>query len=704
MATRLGTLHYVIDHIYGALMHRTRISPPFFSRGWGGPKLELLERMAKQLFPMYLEGHNCPPPPLVRPVWRTVWETKTARLREGVFQTPCDDELTAALPPESRTARVAWLVPKDVPPQKMSCVVHLAGTGDHTYDRRLRLGGPLVKQNIATMVLESPFYGRRRPFLQRGARLLCVSDLLLLGRATIEESRGLIHWLDVEEGFGKMGVCGLSMGGVHASMVGSLHPTPVATLPFLSPHSAVVAFCEGILKYGTAWEALREELAAQKITMTLDEVRERMRTVLSLTDVTRFPVPKNPEAVIFVAATDDGYIPKHSVLELQKAWPGSEVRWVRGGHVSSFILHNDEFRKAIVDGLDRVDWKESCLFVLVKLSFGWPQSCFTKLHSGMEAQIHQLEQEAYTAVLRAFKAQSDAISWDKESLITELRKELRVSDDEHRELLSRVNKDDTIQRIRDWRQGGGSQVTSRHAASQGFDVVPSPTFSASRKKQKTFPSYHPSIGPAGNRSFNSRVVSGGIAGDGSAEALIGRKVWTKWPEDNHFYEAIITQYNAVEGRHALVYDINAINETWEWVDLKEIPPEDIRWDGEESGVTLNAGLGSGSIRGNRINQSHFGRGRGPRIHQPRREFLPPPTHQNGGGDDIELFNTDLLVKEVERVFDATHPDPFELDKAKKMLKEHEQALMAAIARLADTSDGEIDGDPPYTHDHAMQQG
>ena len=37
---------------------------------------------------------------------------------------------------------------------------------------------------------------------------------------------------------------------------------------------------------------------------------------------------------------------------------------------------------------------------------------------------------------------------EKESLITELRKELRVSDDEHRELLSRVNADDTIRRIR----------------------------------------------------------------------------------------------------------------------------------------------------------------------------------------------------------------------------------------------------------------
>lgn len=58
----------------------------------------------------------------------------------------------------------------------------------------------------------SPFYGQRRPLMQFGSKLLCVSDLLLLGRATIEEARGLLHWLDSEEGFGKMGVCGLSMG------------------------------------------------------------------------------------------------------------------------------------------------------------------------------------------------------------------------------------------------------------------------------------------------------------------------------------------------------------------------------------------------------------------------------------------------------------------------------------------------------------
>jgi hypothetical protein len=41
----------------------------------------------------------------------------------------------------------------------------------------------------------------------------------------------------------------------------------------------------------------------QKTVMSLEEARQRMRNVLSLTDVTRFPIPKNPNAVIFVAAT-----------------------------------------------------------------------------------------------------------------------------------------------------------------------------------------------------------------------------------------------------------------------------------------------------------------------------------------------------------------------------------------------------------------
>lgn len=78
----------------------------------------------------------------------------------------------------------------------------------------------------------------------------------------------------------------------------------------------------------------------------------------------------------------------------------------------------------------------------------------------------------------------------------------------------------------------------------------------------------------------------------------------------------------------------------------------------------------------------------------------------------------LIALQVEKVFDASHPDPMEIEKAKKALKvrakhlllpfilhglslqhfqicnvsfemqDHEQALVDAIARLEDASDGE----------------
>ncbi|KDP24614.1 hypothetical protein JCGZ_25530 [Jatropha curcas] len=348
---------------------------------------------------------------------------------------------------------------------------------------------------------------------------------------------------------------------------------------------------------------------------------------------------------------------------------------------------------------------------------------YSRLHTDMEAQIHQLEQEAYSAVLRAFKAQSDAISWEKEGLITELRKELRVSDDQHRELLTRVNGDEIIKRIREWRQAGGHQAARSSASQPVHDIVPSPSISGSRKKQKTSQTgqpmpalssmkymQYPSTGPAGNHHYVSRSSSGNLGANEPAEAttsnpLIGRKVWTRWPEDNNFYEAVITDYNPAEGRHALVYDIHTEKETWEWVNLKEISPEDIQWEGEDPGISLRS-VHSGPGRGMRKSSSHggypsFGRGRG----SIRGQSRIPPT-QNGFAmkvaNEIELFNTVALVQEVERVFALSHPDPLELEKAKKMLREHEQALVEAIARLADASDGES-GEHQFLHEQAMER-
>ncbi|XP_065855648.1 protein EMSY-LIKE 1-like isoform X2 [Euphorbia lathyris] len=351
---------------------------------------------------------------------------------------------------------------------------------------------------------------------------------------------------------------------------------------------------------------------------------------------------------------------------------------------------------------------------------------YSKIHIDMEAQIHHLEQEAYSAVLRAFKAQSDAITWEKEGLITELRKELRVSDDQHRELLTKVNGDEIIKRIREWRQAGGHQPTRSSASQPIHDVVPSPTVSGSRKRQKTSHSgqaisglsskkymQYPSAAPAGNHHYISHSSSVALPANEPAEAttsdpLIGRKVWTRWPEDNHFYEAVITDYNPTEGRHALVYDMNSANETWEWVNLKEMSAEDIQWEGEDPGITYRGGVRGGPGRGIRKPMSHSGypniaRGRGFIRGQSKTDFHPAA--QNGYAktlsEEIELFNTESLVEEVERVFALSQPDPDELEKAKKMLREHEQALIDAISRLADTSDNES-GEHQYLRGETME--
>ncbi len=66
------------------------------------------------------------------------------------------------------------------------------------------LKGASQAQGISTMVLESPYYGVRRPAGQEGSRLLHVSDLLVLGRATIEESLCLLDWAH-RQGYGKLG-------------------------------------------------------------------------------------------------------------------------------------------------------------------------------------------------------------------------------------------------------------------------------------------------------------------------------------------------------------------------------------------------------------------------------------------------------------------------------------------------------------------
>lgn len=55
---------------------------------------------------------------------------------------------------------------------------------------------------------------------------------------------------------------------------------------------------------------------------------------------------------------------------------------------------------------------------------------------------------------------------------------------------------------------------------------------------------YPSTGIAGRPQAGALTNEPGESG--SYDPLVGRKVWTKWPDDNQYYEAVITDYNPVE--------------------------------------------------------------------------------------------------------------------------------------------------------------
>ena len=56
-----------------------------------------------------------------------------------------------------------------------------------------------------------------------------------------------------------------------------------------------------------------------------------------LTDLRRYPRPRSPEFVVQVRAKHDQYVPDG--YDLRDYWPGSEVRYISAGHISSVALN-----------------------------------------------------------------------------------------------------------------------------------------------------------------------------------------------------------------------------------------------------------------------------------------------------------------------------------------------------------------------------
>lgn len=388
-------------------------------------------------------------------------EHSDCHIHNGYFISPLVHLVPGILPPEAVNARFQFVVPKRWQKNRPVCI-HLAGTGDHFFWRRRTLmARPMVKEaGMASLLLENPYYGVRKPKDQLRSCLKNVSDLFVMGGALILESTVLLRWLE-KGGYWPLGMTGISMGGYMASLAVTNWPKPIPLIPCLSWSTASSVFTTGVLSKAVNWTELekqytfnsvyekeiiklleycgvdsykmsqdprcgsteqcegqllgllsmtpiltnRGEAGPQQLqrqgktkpehsvkhmfSMTSQgtsmdalgsfpahkpQLKEKRRDLSpscpssrlhseaisfmkgvmdECTHMANFSVPVDPSLIIVVQATMDAYVPRTGVLSLRDIWPGCEVRYLNGGHISAYLFKQNVFRRAIYDAFER---------------------------------------------------------------------------------------------------------------------------------------------------------------------------------------------------------------------------------------------------------------------------------------------------------------------------------------------------------------
>lgn len=331
---------------------------------------------------------------------------KNHNIIEGSFTSPFDRFCPDLMPKEVKTSKFQLILPKVWTTDQRPIIFHFAGTGDQNFwRRRLILAKPLLTEhNVASLILENPFYGTRKPPNQTRSNLNHVKDLFVMGGCIVTEALALMNWCE-DLGFGPFLLTGLSMGGHMACLASTVWPKPLAVVPCLSWTTAGPTFTRGVMAKSIPWKSLQDQyfsdIGYRKIKEELQELRESenkkrldankqvcsfmknspiefneltnfnepnkaKRTIseeviefmhLVMDDCTHllnFDAPVDTSLVKIISANEDCYILRDGVNDFESIWPGSQVEYIDKGHVSAFVSSQSQFRKTIIYMLDRL--------------------------------------------------------------------------------------------------------------------------------------------------------------------------------------------------------------------------------------------------------------------------------------------------------------------------------------------------------------
>lgn len=253
--------HELFDAVIGKIKGKSIIQPGFFRNGWGD--IHVPDEFVRELHRYTTANEKFANLDVLSP---DLLASSSMQLEKSLPVSLCDiafnstwNDGKSRLPPESRRTFAQVVIPgADVAEtssltagdvleslSRLPVAIILAGTGEHGFVRRRHyFGYNLAKQGVASIILESPYYGKRKPKQQRASKLRHVSDLPSLGRATIDEALHLVRWLNSQpmERSAPIILCGNSMGGLHSALAATLSAFRVGVLSWLGPISAADVF------------------------------------------------------------------------------------------------------------------------------------------------------------------------------------------------------------------------------------------------------------------------------------------------------------------------------------------------------------------------------------------------------------------------------------------------------------------------------
>ncbi|XP_076646371.1 protein ABHD18 isoform X2 [Halictus rubicundus] len=247
-------------------VYRSILLTKFFTKGWGSPQnLKRIFEFRKVIANRETCYNLIPRDYPINITKDEEWSD--CHIIEGCFHSPFDKHLPGIMPNETITAHFQLVLPRRWHSHKSKPVcLHLAGTGDHYFWRRRNLiAKPLLKESgIASLLLENPFYGLRKPQNQIRSSLHNVCDIFIMGGCLIMESLVLLNWCE-KQGFGPLGLTGLSMGGHMASLAATNWPKPIPLVPCLSWSTASPVFTQGVMSASINWTLLENQYFANEL-------------------------------------------------------------------------------------------------------------------------------------------------------------------------------------------------------------------------------------------------------------------------------------------------------------------------------------------------------------------------------------------------------------------------------------------------------